>query len=1450
MSESFSAKAEVSLDVGRAIKAANNLVNAINRIQDSTDKSVPALNRMESSAVRIATSLSKINGDSALKAARSIRELSGALSGAYDATRGFQSNKGGVLPDLNSRIALIKQQAAEQKKIDDQITTYAQKANLDRNQQAQTARQQELAALKADIQARSAAEKAALSVRSEDARRANMAMLAQEQTARQQELAALRNSITERNRVVQQSSQAQVKYAAAASRSQLQYGQSLDEANNRMISQRYALYDVATTWGAVATATLGAAGAALKVAIDYESAFASVQRTSETSGQAAQDLKQQLVDLTTELPLTFANIAEIATLGGQLGIAAGGLEDFTRVVAMLTATTDLSAEAAGTALGRFQALLGVSSSEFDNVASSILKVGVNSVATETQITSIATQISSMGSFAGLTAEQVVGLSGALASVGAQPELSRGTITRVFTLMSSAVSQGGDSLEEFARVSGVSADQFRSSWGTADFANVFQGFLSGLSSEGQNATNTLSDLGITSVRDVPLLLRLAGAGDVVQKAFSNSAEGFADTSTLTEQYGIVAETTAAKIQILVNSFKGIVDAVGSQTLGPIAGFLDILNSIAGAILNLARTPIGQWSFTAAAAVGVLVGAIATLRAMQALSIASLLAMKVAQDSLGASAIKSGNSIRGLAGIMTQMAVGTARATAMQEAYSAALSQGATKTQAMGAALKASTGAATAAAGAFRVVGSALAWTAALTAATWVLTSWSNAQQVAKARAEELRATLDAQTGAITELTRANVAQTLEQEGFLAAAQRIGLSMDTVTDAALGQKSAMEEVKAAIAAAYAEVDSVSNEDYSADTLKMSEAATLLNRGLGAQVTALEESKASFDRVKEATGDAGNATADAASDTDLYTTSLTDLINLQYGAVDSTVSMQNALYGLGSALYENGTSFDAYSVGGRANLQALQSVVSAMAQAAGEDSAALAANLAGLMQSLAAYGVDTVNQLGYVQAMIAQLTGGKGVTTNLQAVENAALKAGNGLGQGYSAGAFKANKASRAAGSGAKKAAEEIRTLTDYVNDLQKVFSDAFDFRFGLEQSLDSTAEAFAKFGEYTDDAAQAVADARQNIDELHATLLGLASDRDILEYQLTVAMEYGDTLRANDILAELAENAVDTSKAQADLADENTSLGKAQEKLSKNLDGTTAGSREQREMVLDLTESYQKQILALANTGMSQSQLSAEAARLRQQFVQQLTQMGYNRAEVDRYAEAFDDLSFAIANVPRNLTVTTTADTSPAQRAIDEFLAKNRNAAIGTNLEMPSGADAYGAGRVAGAAYGQGWNEEVGKKRQLRVVVDLNIPGGKKYTTDGINYFASTGGHVPEYHATGGVHGMHPGKAKGTDTTPAWLTPGEFVQQKSAVEYYGLPFMNAINNMQMPRYLASGGSSATSTSGASAPRSMMVELSPTDRALLQAAGNVTLTIDGRVIANTVNGSNAASARRAAN
>lgn len=361
-------------------------------------------------------------------------------------------------------------------------------------------------------------------------------------------------------------------------------GKGTESLHQSLSTTRYALYDVSSTLGIAGAAMLGFTAAVYAAGISWEKDFAGVIRTSgieDPLGEGAaavERLRQQFIQLGQTLPVTTSELSEIGTLGGQLGIAGQDLQSFTRVVAQLAATTDLSSEAAGTMLGRFQALMGTPADEFDNLASSILQVGTTSVATESQISTIATRIAGISEIAGLTSDTVVGLSAALASVGVQPYAAQGSVIRLFTQMGKAADAGGDKLDAFAKIAGVSADEFASAYGTERFNPILKSFIAGLSDverNGGSASKALETLGIKGSTDIRTFTQLAGASEEVADAFVQAAAGYANGTELADQYSVIAQTTAAKLQVLANNvqlfFASIAD--GGTVFG---GLLDGLN----------------------------------------------------------------------------------------------------------------------------------------------------------------------------------------------------------------------------------------------------------------------------------------------------------------------------------------------------------------------------------------------------------------------------------------------------------------------------------------------------------------------------------------------------------------------------------------------------------------------------------------------------------------------------------------------------------------------------------------------------------------------------------------------------------------------------------------------------------------------------------------------------------
>ena len=399
-------------------------------------------------------------------------------------------------------------------------------------------------------------------------------------------------------------------------------------------SLRYALYDVGSNLRRIAVGLAAVAAVPVGFAIKYERDFANVARTTEVTGEKLKQLRKDLIAISQATPVSWEDITNIATLAGQLGIAEDLIAGFTETVAKFAATTDLSVEAAATGFGRLNQLIDGVDGQFDQLGSAILAVGVSSVATESQIVNVATNIASMGNLAGLSAQDIVGLSGAMASLGIRPELARGNITRLFSNINKSIAEGRFALTEYGRLTGRTATEFSDAWRNEP-TKVLLDFFEGIQREGRDAERTLRDLGITSVRDIPAFLRLAQSQDEVRRLVELSNKEFIRGQKINEQYGIISETTAEQLKRLAQNFATLGSAIGGKSLGPINAFVMAINEAVVGVTNLLSTDVGGWIAFSLIALALVVAAFFAIVSITALAIAALSATKFAVDSLGLS-----------------------------------------------------------------------------------------------------------------------------------------------------------------------------------------------------------------------------------------------------------------------------------------------------------------------------------------------------------------------------------------------------------------------------------------------------------------------------------------------------------------------------------------------------------------------------------------------------------------------------------------------------------------------------------------------------------------------------------------------------------------------------------------------------------------------------------------------
>ena len=87
----------------------------------------------------------------------------------------------------------------------------------------------------------------------------------------------------------------------------------------------------------------------------------------------------------TEIPIDVNELAGIGEAAGQLGIETESIADFTRVMAMLGVTTNLTSEEAATMSARFAELANVDADDYERIGSVIVDLGNNLATTEKEI---------------------------------------------------------------------------------------------------------------------------------------------------------------------------------------------------------------------------------------------------------------------------------------------------------------------------------------------------------------------------------------------------------------------------------------------------------------------------------------------------------------------------------------------------------------------------------------------------------------------------------------------------------------------------------------------------------------------------------------------------------------------------------------------------------------------------------------------------------------------------------------------------------------------------------------------------------------------------------------------------------------------------------------------------------------------------------------------------------
>ncbi|WP_288451535.1 phage tail tape measure protein [uncultured Microbacterium sp.] len=1171
---------------------------------------------------------------------------------------------------------------------------------------------------------------------------------AREQMARDAEQSEARMAAATQNRIrVEQAYDRELKTRANSNASrawdqefanlQREIADRTRRSTESLITERYALYDVASTATLAGAGILALVTAYEAVAVARERAFADVRRTSgfdEVTGEIAQmkDLRDNLTALTRSIPQSFGNLAQTATVGGQGGLDQSELSAFTQYITKFSTVSGIAADSAAEKLLKLRNILGYTAGGYDILAKSISYAGAESAATEAQIIAVANEIAPYSRQVGFATEETIGFATALASLQIAPERARSATQDLFRSIDGAVTTGGESLRNFAKISGMSAEEFTASWRSAP-ADTLRAFLTGFA-EVPNATLALRQLGLDGQRVAPTLLTLANNGELVAKSFKTAKDGL-NNGFLDKAFAVTVGTVAAQLQLLVNGLGELADAIGGPTLASLGGFVLMLTKLVNFLSDIANSPLGQIFSPIATGVMVLVGSFLVLVGAAAATGASMLAVRTA--------------ISGLDGRLPPFLANLIN----------------TRLGFLGVDIQArqAAGALTAAGAAGDVAGAGMGVAAAGT----------------RTLGTAVRGLLAA-TGV----------------GLLVTA--LGTLGGMALDAAATQDTM--------------VDSVQNGTNSIDDQATS---------------ALED-------------------ADA----------LSKAVDASLEFISANGDLEAALYSLGQSMQQNGKAFDAYSTGGRENMRALRVAISSATKLAGGDAQTLANLLAGLKLQLAQQGAGAEAFQALDNAIAST---GKTATD--------ALVTSNSLAVGLEHVDSSASGASKSVNGLSK----EVRTFAQYARDLGTIFSRAFELRFGSQTAYDAILSKYSSMRDNAQKASDSVADLQNKIRESEAQLKGISSDRAGLEYGLSVAGQYGDTIRQAQLSAQIAALNAQEGTGKTNLLSLNSQLISAQDALNTSLLGNSDAAIKNRAELDSLVQSYGEYLQALASAGASQETLEAEAKRLRDEFNQQAQALGYPVDQIEaRYAPVWENFRDIIRDFPPNVTVN--ANTDPAIQALNEFFAAHADDKINVSVQADV-SQAAAQGTDAGKALQDGFN---------RGVKQASIDWSKTSKADpwadfwaGVGgFFGNAVGNVGSFlgsisaaggrsYVGGGANILNTKLFDGGGYTgpggkyePAGIVhKDEYVMPQEAVRYWGVETFATMQKVSQRGYSSGGlvgGGSVSALSGGGGPLEVrIVDVSSSAAEKIVSAATsapVVLVADGVTVARVVSTANASYSRSA--
>lgn len=416
--------------------------------------------------------------------------------------------------------------------------------------------------------------------------------------------------------------------------------------------------------------------------------------------------------------------------------------------------------------------------------------------------------------------------------------------------------------------------------------------------------------------------------------------------------------------------------------------------------------------------------------------------------------------------------------------------------------------------------------------------------------------------------------------------------------------------------------------------------------------------------------------------------------------------------------------------------------------------------------------------------------------------------------------------------EKTPEEI--FEDFLSRLDKAMTSALDKFWKNQDAQDKYHAQINSMRKTIEDAKKSIEDLGNEIWDLNNTLAEKQNDLANQKYFQSVARKYGDNSRVRDIQVDIDKTTKEIADTQKSIAEKTKEINKTKEGMYA-LQGYTEAAINNRAALKALQATMIEMINAYAASGASTEQLTAYTAQLKQEFITQATQMGFNQNEVTTLSGAFDNLTRTIQAVPRVVDVDV-SDDGTSDRTGSRIRSMASNGGAGYSAPVTAEADTWRAGKQL---------SDLARDRTTNVFVNVVRTGALAGLAGFMGH--AHGGRIRGLAGGGGVVGGYKRHGNWDADDLLGISPrggvvgiqsGEYVMPRSSVDKYGPGMMESIRAGQYRPEVK-----VNNSPGLSGP----ITINPNQINQLARAVSTVLKLDGRTVGAAVNNVNAASGRR---